>query len=64
MQFFGESLNNISKFRRHEKASRIRRNAFGLVMAILTEPPSDETRTFQVTKNYFNQISWDFLRKY
>lgn len=40
MQYFGKSLDKISKLRRHENANRIRRRAFGLAVEILAASPS------------------------
>lgn len=42
MQYFGKSLNNISKFRRHEKANKIRRRIFELVVVIPIDSWSDD----------------------
>lgn len=64
MQYLGISLNNISKFRLHEKANNIRRKVFGFDDATLTDPVSDETGTltkftivFKQKSNYHNKYA-------
>lgn len=54
MQYFGRSLNKISKFRRHENAINSRRRVFGFDDAMLIEPASDET---EIMKNCHHFIS-------
>lgn len=52
MQYFGKSLNKISKFRRHEKASKMRRRIFGLADEILADSWSNEDDVDVETKKF------------
>lgn len=43
MQYFGKSLNKMSKLRLHEKANSVCRKALCLVVDVLADSSSDET---------------------
>lgn len=62
MQYFGKSLNKISKFRRHEKASKMRRRIFGLADEILTDSWSIEDDD-DVETEKFRIFNWFWIFK-